>query len=419
MSDSGISGSSPGFFSNVKDLAQQNLRKYGILFAMILIVIIFAFATKGILLRPINVARMIMQNSYILIMAIGMMLCILTGGNIDLAVGSIVAFVSAVSGWLSVKMGLPPILAIFLGVGLGVVAGMWQGFFISVVAVPTFICTLGGQLLFRGLNNMILNGETLSLPQLYITLSSGIIPDFFANAGIVVPNFITGDPEATLHLTTIVVVFIATLILVVGMLFDRRSKIKHGYSVGSTGAFIGKVIAIFLSINLFGLWTAAANGLPYVLILLVALILIYTFFTTKTVAGRHIYALGGNEKAAALSGVDTKKVMFWVYTNMGFLSAVGGIVYAGRLNASSPLAGDGFELDVIAACFIGGASAKGGVGTILGAIIGGLMVGVLNNGMSILGFDIFVQAVVKGLVLLAAVAFDVYSKSKASTKKAK
>jgi len=167
----------------------------------------------------------------------------------------------------------------------------------------------------------------------------------------------------------------------------------------------------------FGLWIAAANGFPYVLFILVALVLIYTFFTNKTVAGRHVYALGGNEKAAALSGVNTKKVMFWVYTNMGFLSAVGGIVFAGRLNSSSPLAGTGLELDVIAACFIGGASAKGGVGTIIGAMLGGLIVGVLNNGMSIMGISIFVQALVKGLVLLGAVAFDVYSKSKASTKK--
>jgi putative multiple sugar transport system permease protein len=417
MSDKTISSASPDMFGRMKDVVQQNLRKYGILFAMILIVIIFEFATNGILLKPINVARMIMQNSYILIMAIGMMLCILTGGNIDLAVGSVVAFVSAGCGLMSVKWGLDPIISIVLGLGLGILAGMWQGFFISAVKVPPFICTLGGMLLFRGLNNMILNGETLSLPQLYITISSGIIPDFFAKAGITVPNFITGDPTETLHLTTILIVFVATLILVVGMIFDRGSKIKHGYAVGSTGVFVAKVVAIFLSINFFGLWTAAANGFPYVLFLLVALIIIYTFFTTKTVAGRHIYALGGNEKAAALSGVDTSKVMFWVYTNMGFLSAVGGIVYAGRLNASSPLAGDGFELDVIAACFIGGASAKGGVGTIIGAIIGGLMVGVLNNGMSILGFDIFVQAVVKGLVLLGAVAFDVYSKSKTSTKK--
>lgn len=199
------------------------------------------------------------------------------------------------------------------------------------------------------------------------------------------------------------IVLIASSILVIGMAFDRKGKVKHGFTVGSAGAFIAKSVALFLVINLFGLWIAAANGFPYVLILLVALVLIYSFFTTKTVAGRHIYALGGNEKAAALSGVNTKKVMFWVYANMGFLSAVAGIVFAGRLNAASPLAGEGFELDVIAACFIGGASAKGGVGTIIGAIIGGLIVGILNNGMSIMGFNIFIQAVVKGLVLLLAV----------------
>jgi putative multiple sugar transport system permease protein len=417
MSDSTIPNKSISFYDRLQDIVRRNLRQYGILIAMLAIIIFFGFATNWVLLRPINVARLIKQNSYILIMAIGMMLCILTGGNIDLAVGSIVAFVSACSGLMSVTWGFPPIVAIILGLLMGVAAGMWQGFFIAFVKIPPFICTLGGMLLFRGLNNMILNGLTIGLPQLYITIASDSIPDFFAAAKISVPNFITG--EGNLHLTTIVIVFIAILILVVGMFLDRSSKVKHGFAVGSRGAFIAKVSSIFLIINLLGLWIAAADGFPYVLILLVTLVLIYSFFTNKTVAGRHIYALGGNEKAAALSGVNTSKVMFWVYTNMGFLSAVAAIVFAGRLNASSPLAGDGFELDVIAACFIGGASAKGGVGTIIGAIIGGLIVGVLNNGMSILGFDIFIQAVVKGLVLLGAVAFDVYSKSKTTTKIAK
>ncbi|HUX39409.1 MAG TPA: sugar ABC transporter permease, partial [Rectinemataceae bacterium] len=290
-------------------------------------------------------------------------------------------------------------------------------FFIAFVKIPPFICTLGGMLLFRGLNNMILNGETIGLPKLYVTIASDSIPDFITTETLSVPNFVTG--QGTLHLATILIVFLASLVLVGGMALDRRTKVSYGFTVASLGAFIAKTFGLFLVINLFGLWTAAAEGFPYVLILLVALVLFYTFFTTKTVAGRHVYALGGNEKAAALSGVNTKKVMFWVYTNMGFLSAVAGIVYAGRLNASSPLAGEGFELEVIAACFIGGASAKGGVGTIIGAIIGGLMVGVLNNGMSIMGADIFLQAVVKGLVLIIAVAFDVYSKSKSFTKKAK
>ncbi|MDP3177717.1 MAG: sugar ABC transporter permease [Spirochaetaceae bacterium] len=417
MSDTAIHEKANGLYGRFRDAFRRNLRQYAILIAMVAIVCIFEITTQGVLLKPINVSRLIMQNSYILIMAIGMMLCILTGGNIDLAVGSIVAFVSAGSALLSVTWHLPPVLAIFIGLLMGAAAGMWQGFFIAVVKIPPFICTLGGMLLFRGLNNLILNGLTIPLPQLYITIASGSIPDFLGAAGITTANFITGD--GTLHLSTVLIVFIASAILVVGMALSRKSKTRRGFVVGSAGAFIGKVAAIFLVINLFGLWIAAANGFPYVLILLVALILIYTFFTTRTVAGRHIYALGGNEKAAALSGVDTRKVMFWVYTNMGFLSAVAGIVFAGRLNASSPLAGDGFELDVIAACFIGGASAKGGVGTIIGAIIGGFIVGVLNNGMSIMGFNIFIQAVVKGLVLLGAVAFDVYAKSKASTKVAK
>lgn len=417
MSDNAISSQSSSMWLKVKDAFRHNLRQYSILIAMVAIVVMFQITTNGVLLKPINVARLLMQNSFILIMAIGMMLCILTGGNIDLAVGSTVALVSAASALLAVTWRLPVPVALIIGLLMGVAAGMWQGFFISALKVPPFICTLSGMLVFRGINNMILNGLTIPLPQLYITIASGSIPDFFAKAGISVPNFVTGLPEETLHLTTIVIVLAASLALVIGMFADRKGKIRHGFSVESAGAFIAKTVAIFLILNLFGLWIAAANGFPYVLFLLVALVIIYTFFTNKTVAGRHVYALGGNEKAAALSGVNTKKVMFWVYTNMGFMSAIGGIIFAGRLNSSSPLAGNGLELDVIAACFIGGASAKGGVGTIIGAIIGGLIVGVLNNGMSIMGVSIFVQGVIKGLVLLGAVAFDVYSKSKATTKK--
>jgi len=408
---------SEGVFDHIKIVFRRNLRQYAILLALIAIIIFFQIATGGILLKPINVSRLIGQNSYILIMAIGMMFCILTGGNIDLSVGSLVAFVSASSALFSVTWGLPVGLAIILGLLMGVVAGVWQGFLIAYVKIPSFIATLAGMLLFRGLNNLILNGLTIPLPDLYITIASDSIPDFFASAGVHIPNFVTGSGE--LHFTTIIIVLIATLILVVGMIIDRRAKTAHGFMVGSLAAFIAQAVGLFLIINLFGLWLAAANGFPYVLIILVTLVLVYTFIATKTVAGRHVYALGGNEKAAALSGVNTKRVMFWVYTNMGFLSAIAAIVFAGRLNSSSPLAGEGFELDVIASCFIGGASMKGGEGTIIGAIIGGLIMGILNNGMSILGFNIFIQSVIKGLVLIAAVAFDVYSKSKASTRFAK
>ena len=264
-------------------------------------------------------------------------------------------------------------------------------------------------LLFRGLNNMILVGQTIGSPDLFNVIGSGVLPDFLPLLRISNP-FPGGEP--VLHFTTVLCGFVAATALVIGMVISRQNKKKYKLTMEPFGAFAAKAGTLFVVITFFAVWLSMAKGLPNVLILLIFLIIIYTFLTTKTVAGRQIYALGGNEKAAELSGIKTKKVMFWVYTNMGLLSGVAGVAYAGRLNAFSPLAGDGFELDAIAACFIGGASAKGGVGTVIGAIIGGLIMGILNQGMSIMGIDIFVQAVVKGLVLLGAVAFDVLSKSK-------
>jgi putative multiple sugar transport system permease protein len=393
----------------VKELIRHNMRQYAILLALIFITLIFELTTQGTLLKPINVSRLINQNSYILILAIGMVLCILTGGNIDLSVGSLVALVSASSALFSVFLKLPPLLSIFLGLLLGLLAGMWQGFWIAYVRIPPFIVTLAGMLVFRGINEIILNGLTIPLPELYVTIGSQCIPEFIGRV-----EFNNG--ESAIYLSTIIFGFIASVLLVIGMLISRFNKIKYKLKVGSIGGFIAQAASLFIIINLFTFWLALADGMPYVLIILIALILIYTFITTKMVAGRQIYALGGNEKAAALSGIKTKKVMFWVYANMGLLSAVASIVFIGRSNASYPGAGDMFELDAIAACFIGGASAKGGVGTVIGAIIGGLIMGILNNGMSIMGVNQFVTKVVKGLVLLMAVAFDVYSKSKTSTK---
>lgn len=390
---------------NIKQLIRHNIRQYAMLFALVVIMIIFQITTGGILLRPINVYRLIMQNSYILILSIGMVLCILTGGNIDLSVGSIVALVSAFSALFSVTLGLPVIISIILGLGIGTLAGMWQGFWIAYVKIPAFITTLSGMLVFRGINNMILNGETIGLPQLYVTIGSAAMPDFIGGEG------------SSLHITTIVIGVLASVVYIVAQYINRKNKIDYHFEVSKMGIFIAQLVGMSLVINLFMFWLALSNGLPYILIILVVLVAIYTFITQKTVAGRHIYALGGNAKAAALSGVKTKRVLFWVYTNMGLLSAVAGIAFAGRLNSASPLAGEGFELDAIAACFIGGASATGGIGTVIGAIIGGFIMGILNNGMSIMGVSTFIQAIIKGLVLLGAVAFDVYSKSKQSTAK--
>ncbi len=383
---------------NIKIIIKRNMRQYAMLVALLAIMLFFQITSNGILLRPINVQRIIMQNSYVLILAIGMLICILTGGNIDLSVGSVVAFVSATSALFSVVLGLPVLISIALSLICGVLAGMWQGYWISYVKIPSFIVTLAGMLVFRGINNLILNGQTIALPDLYVTIASGTMPDIFKGT--------------ELHLTTLFIGILASLIYVVAKQWDRNSKIKNNFHVPNLKAHLFEVISIFTIINLFMFWLSKAEGLPYIVIILLVLIGIYSFITKKTVIGRHVYAMGGNNKTAELSGVKTKKLLFAAYANMGFLAAVAGIVFAGRLNSSSPVAGVGFELDAIAACFIGGASATGGVGTVIGAIIGGLIMGILNNGMSIMGINIFWQSIVKGLVLLLAVAFDVYSKSK-------
>ena len=386
----------------IKTGFKNNMKQYSMLIALVVIMIMFQILTEGILLKPINVSRLIYQNSYVLILAIGMLLCILTGGNIDLSVGSIVAFVSALSALFSVTFGLPVWLSMVLGLLAGLLAGMWQGFWIAYVKIPPFIVTLAGMLLFRGINNIILNGKTVLLPEFYTKVSSGVLPDFI------------GGVEG-LHITTIVIGAVGVCLYMFLTFMSRKDKIKYGFEVESFGEFLVKQIFVSFVILLFSYWLALANGLPIILIILGGLIIIYSFITQKTIVGRHIYALGGNQKAAALSGIKTKKILFGVYANMGLLAAVAGIVFAGRLNSASPTAGDGFELDAIAACFIGGASATGGIGTVMGAIIGGFIMGILNNGMSIMGISVFWQQIVKGLVLLAAVAFDVYSKSKPKT----
>ena len=388
-------------YEKAKDALKANIRQYFMLIALFTIMIIFQILTDGVLLKPRNVSKLIYQNSYILILAIGMILLIISGGNIDLSVGSLVAFVSAMSALFAVTLGLPPILSIILALIFGGLAGMWQGFWIAYVNIPSFIVTLAGMLVFRGLNNIVLNGETIGLPDLYVRIASGVVPDFI------------GGPDSSLHIVTLLVGALLSIIYILAMLFVRTRKRKNGFEVSKTYLFIIKLAAVVAIINLFMYWLALDDGLPNVLILLAVLFGIYSFITIKTVPGRHIYALGGNSKAAALSGIKTKRVLFWIYANMGLLAAVAGIVFAGRLNAAAPTAGKGFELDAIAACFIGGASASGGVGTVMGAIIGAFIMGILNNGMSIMGLSIFWQDIIKGLVLLGAVAFDVYSKSRA------
>lgn len=382
----------------IKRLLSGNIRKFGMIIALFSIIVLFQLLTDGILLRPLNVTNIIMQNSYIIILAIGMMLIIITG-EIDLSVGSVAAFVGAVAGILLVTYDLPIFAAILLCLLLGVVIGAWQGFWVAYVNIPSFIVTLAGMLIFRGLTLIALDGRTLApFPNGFRSISAAFIPDIFGN----------GD----LHLLSILIGIIFSLFFVLNELKKRRTDKKFDFDTMSLPMFVLKLAAMVLVINAFAYTLALYEGIPYVLIVLTVIVIGYTFLMNKTVFGRHIYAVGGNAKAAQLSGVKTKKSKFLVFVNMGVLAALAGLIFAGRLNAATPQAGNLFELDAIAAAVIGGASFTGGVGTVMGAVIGALVMGVLNNGMSLMGIGIDWQQGIKGLVLLGAVAFDVLNKNK-------
>ena len=383
----------------MKSLLRGNIRQYAMIIALVVVVVVFEFLTKGILLKPLNISNLIQQNAYILILAIGMLLCILTIGNIDLSVGSVVGLVGALSAIFVLKLGMPIWISILLSLMAGFVIGAWQGLWIAYIGVPAFIVTLGGQLIFRGLTMVALQGTSLApLPDSYTFLAAGFVPDIANIEGI--------------NLLALLFGFVACVLFIVNEINKRKSKKKYNFDVPSVGAFIFKLFAITAVIMAFSYALALYRGIPTVLLIVVALVLIYTFVTDKTIPGRHIYAYGGNPKAARLSGIKTKRVLFWVYVNMGVLAALAGIVFTGRLNSATPKGGYGFELDAIAACFIGGASTTGGIGTVVGAIVGGLLMGVLNNGMSIMGVSIDWQQAIKGFVLLIAVGFDVISKMK-------
>ena len=386
---------------SIKDVFKNNIRQYAMFIALIVITVFFQILTKGILLLPMNVTNLVLQNSYVLILAIGMTLCILSGGNIDLLVGSVAAFIGAIAGTLIINMEMDVGLTIFICLLIGILIGIWQGFWIAYLRIPAFIVTLAGMLMFRGLTIAMLKGLTLSpFPEKFQQISSGFIPDIFGGLG------------TKLNITALIVGVIISVIYVLLQIKKRAEQEKYNFEVIAMPLFIAKIILVLAAINLFAYWLAAYKGVPIIFVLIGVLILVYSFFTTRTVPGRYIYAMGGNEKAAKLSGINTNRVLFFTYVNMAFLAAVAGIVFTARLNAASPQAGMNFELDAIAACFIGGASAYGGVGTVSGAIIGALVMGVLNNGMSILGVGSDMQMIIKGFVLLMAVAFDVLSKAK-------
>lgn len=383
---------------SILSVFKSNIRQYSMLIALLAIMLFFQILTDGILLKPLNITNLVLQNSYILIMAIGMLL-VIVAGHIDLSVGSICAFIGSTAAVMMVNYQFSVPLTVIVCLLLGLLIGAWQGFWVAYVKIPSFIVTLAGMLVFRGLTLVMLQGASVGpFPKSFQKLSSGFIPDFF------------GGEE--LHITTMV---IAVLFLVFIFLLDlrsRRKKQEFGFSVPPLSIVIFKHLGISVAL-LFLCWLMASyKGLPNVLIVLFTLTVIYAFITTQTVAGRRIFALGGNALAAKLSGIKTRRLTMLTFANLGLLSALAGLVFAARLNVATPKAGTGFELDVIAACFIGGASATGGVGTVIGALIGALVMGVMNNGMSIMGIGIDWQQAIKGMVLLLAVFFDVYNKSK-------
>ncbi|GMO59472.1 MAG: sugar ABC transporter permease [Treponemataceae bacterium] len=385
--------------SEIKNGLKKNTMLIALIFVMVLFHILIIALDKGDsgLFSPGNITNLISQNAYVVVLATGMLLCILTGGNIDLSVGSVVALVGAIAGVLIVNMHIPVGAAVLLCLLVGLLIGAWHGFWIAYIRIPPFIVTLAGMLMWRGVSNVVLNGLTISpFPDTYLR--------FFT-------SFIPGETKLVELTSNIVGIAIAAL-YVASQLISRMKKLKKGYEVEPTLLFALRLTGTAAVLIAVFFLLSQNKGIPVVLILIALVVSVYGYFTSRTVPGRYLYALGGNEKAAKMSGVDTNKMLFFAYTNMGFLAAVAALMCVARFNSAAPSAGTNYELDAIASCFIGGASAYGGTGTVSGAVIGAVFMGVLNIGMSILSIDQNWQRAVKGAVLLAAVVFDVLSKQR-------
>ncbi|UCI25973.1 multiple monosaccharide ABC transporter permease [Mesorhizobium sp. B2-8-5] len=400
-----------------------NLREYGLIIALIVIMLFFQYTTSGTLFKPVNLSNLVQQNSFIIVMALGMLLVIVSG-YIDLSVGSVAGFIGALAAMMMVIWPLGifsnPLVVSIICLIVGGLIGAAQGYWIAYHKIPSFIVTLAGMLIFRGICQALLGGGSSvgPLPPDFKALSSGFIPDVIGPLMLIPPTVnaagktIVGS-GLTLHMTTIVLGLVAVLAYAYFGFRTRRKRERHGYEAEPFPLFVvktlvGSALALFLVFQF-----ASYRGLPVVLLVMGVLISLFVFVTKRMTIGRRIYAMGGNAKAAQLSGINTERLTLLVFINMGVLSALGGLIIAARLGQAVPAAGLGSELDVIAAVFIGGASAMGGVGQVIGAVVGGFIMGVMNNGMSIMGVNVDWQQVVKGLVLLGAVIFDVYNKNKA------
>ena len=376
------------------------LQKNTMTLILVLVFAFFAWRTEGKILMPNNISNLIAQNAYVFILATGMLLCILTGGNIDLAVGSVVCFAGAV-GALMMANGTNMWVAVAVMLAIGLAVGAFQAFCIAYIKVPPFITTLAGQLIFRGLSNVVLGGKTCTVS------NEQFLKVFGGGAECYVPDFFGGE---TINYLCVAVGILACVLYIALTLRTRLIRKKKGYAVEGWLPVIGRMVVISAVCLFFFTKLAQYKGIPSALIWVALVVAIYAYITSKTTVGRYLYAIGGNEKATKLSGIDTRKIYFFAYTNMGFLAGLAGIMTIARMCSAQPTYGTSYEMDAISSCFIGGASAYGGVGTVTGVIIGAVLMGVINLGMSIMGIDQNYQKVVKGLVLLAAVIFDVMSK---------
>ncbi|PNI07924.1 ABC transporter permease [Arthrobacter sp. AFG7.2] len=388
--------------SEIRELFTRNLRTSGIYIALVAIVALFAGLTGGASLGPGNITNIVLQYSYILILAIGMVIVIIAG-HIDLSVGSVVALTGAVSAVVVIQYGQPWWVGVLAALATGLAIGAWHGYWVAYVGIPAFIVTLAGMLLFRGLTLVVLDNVSLSpFPADYGQIASGFLNGLLGGAGY--------------DVFTLLIFAVAVIGYAFNQYRTRKTLISYNQLVPSFPLFIAKILVVAIAVMVFAWQLAIARGMPLVLIMLAILIMVYSVIMQRSVFGRQVYAIGGNVVAAALSGVKVRTVNFWIFVNMGFLSAVAGIVFSSRSNGAQPGAGNMFELDAIAAAFIGGAAVTGGVGKVVGAMAGGLIMAVMSNGMQLMGIDQSVQSVVKGLVLMLAVAFDIYNKRRAGSR---
>jgi putative multiple sugar transport system permease protein len=411
---SNIKEQEPGLVGKLRSrLKGVDLRQNAIFLALLTLIAYFAVSTPNhASLTPDNWSNLVVQNGYILVLAIGMVMIIIAG-HIDLSVGSVAAFIGAASGILAVRPleqngwdwlpASPWFVAIFGAIAIGALVGMWQGFWVAYIGIPAFIVTLAGMLLFRGLALMTLQNSNIGpFPDAFRAIGNGFVDKentLGKSFGIESQNFVA-----------LIITAVGILALLWSSFATRRGRIKYNQSVEPRTWFFVKNALLALMIGYVGNQLSKSSGIPWTLVLLIFLIVIYTIIMKQTTFGRHIYAIGGNLHAAVLSGINVRRVNFLLFVNMGMLAALSGILITARMNSAVPKAGDGFELDAISSVFIGGASVQGGVGTVTGSIVGGMIQGVLGNGMNLNSVGIDFQMTLKGLVLLLAVAFDVWSK---------